>query len=174
MSTSVASRMSFLRKSASSAVVLKQQLRHVTTISGSWTIPPQSQPLQPQKRHLAAAPSSDGTRKRDKQLEIALATLNAPIHKEPPVDADEQKRRYDIGRNYNIGRVNRHNELHHDLACKLKLKNHAIRMLPKHSKIKEEALKIDAEGPPLWRDIMADTPPIPGFDPNVFLEGEDV
>mmetsp|Transcript_25600 Transcript_25600/g.36078 ORF Transcript_25600/g.36078 Transcript_25600/m.36078 type:complete len:185 (+) Transcript_25600:18-572(+) len=184
MSSSIASRMVLLQQSVSSTFV--KQLRSVTTFSGSQTNlitffqQPQHQQHQ-QKRCLGSKPSSkkavvgdEGVRVRDKQLEVALAALNAPVAKEPEVDEEEKKRRYEIGRNYNIGRANRHNDLHHDLSCKVRLKNHAIRMLPKNSKVREEALKIDPSGPPLWRDIPADTPPIPGFDPNVFLEGEEI
>lgn len=123
---------------------------------------------------------------KDRALDIILRALDAPILKESPKpDEEEMARRYEIGRNYVKGMFERHNEMNHDLACKIKMKNFAIKMLPRNSKLKEEALKVndgdmdsdDASssslGPPLWRPIMADTPPIPGFDPTPFIHRDD-
>ena len=107
---------------------------------------------------------------RSKELELILASLDAPIRKEGPVSEEEKARRYEIGRNYVIGRFKQHNEIDHDLTCKIHMKNHAVRMLPRNSKIKEEALKISDEDPPPWRDIPTWTPPIPGYDPSEFVE----
>lgn len=110
----------------------------------------------------------------DRALDLILRCLDAPISKESPEpDEEEKARRFEIGRNYVIGMFERHNEMNHDLACKMKMKTFAIKMLPRNSKLKEEALKIDMSGPPLWRHIMADTPPIPGFDPSKFAQRND-
>ena len=102
---------------------------------------------------------------RDKNLALLLAALEAPIKKEPPISDEEKARRYEIGRNYVIGKMREHNEIHHDLTCKLHMKHHAVKMLPRKSKLKEEALKVSDEYPPLWRDMPTWTPPIPGFNP---------
>lgn len=110
----------------------------------------------------------------DRVLDTILRALDAPFSKESPEpDEEEKARRFEIGRNYVIGMFELHNELNHDLACKMKMKRFAIKMLPRNSKLKEEALKIDKSGPPLWRPIMADTPPIPGFDPSKFIHRDD-
>lgn len=142
------------------------------------------QQQQQQKRYLGSKPAAkkkkekglpygvDVESKRDKQLELLLSSIDAPIMKPPEPDAEEKQRRYDIGRSYNIGRFNRQNEEEHDLACKIALKQHAINMLPRKSKLEERALIIDDEGPPMWRAIPVDTPPIPGYDPEVFVEGD--
>ena len=53
------------------------------------------------------------------------------------------------------------------------MKRHAIKMLPKGSFMAEEAMKIDNEGPPRWRNIPAWTPPIPGFDPEEYMVTEE-
>jgi len=115
---------------------------------------------------------SDLVRGRDPHLQLMLSALDAPITKPPPASEEEMERRHEIGRNYVVGKFNRHNELNHDLTCKIKLKQHAIDMLPKNSKLREEALKTDGVGPPKWRHIPLDTPPIPGFDPTPFLDKE--
>jgi hypothetical protein len=106
---------------------------------------------------------------RSKELNLMLAALDAPIRKEPPITEEEKARRFEIGRNYNIGRFRFHNEIQQDLAQKINLKKHAIRMLPRNSKIREEALKESNEMPETWRRVPVWTPPIPGFDPSQYL-----
>ena len=49
------------------------------------------------------------------------------------------------------------------------MKKHAIKLLPKSSWLKDEAITIDMSEsalPPIYRPIPVDTPPIPGFDPS--------
>lgn len=46
-------------------------------------------------------------------------------------------------------------------------------MLPRDSKLKEEAMKTDDEGPPLERHIAKWTPPIPGYDPTKFADKDE-
>ena len=110
---------------------------------------------------------------RPKDLQIILASLDAKVTKPPPADEEEMERRNKILKNYTIGRFKQHNEENHDLACKLRMKKHAMKMLPKDSKIKEKALEIDNSGPPRWRKIPAWTPPIPGFNPKDFMSTEE-
>lgn len=139
---------------------------------------PKKRTLNLKKKSKSSGKGEDGTDGavggRDKYLELALASLDAPRLKEPPISAEEKARRYRIGRNYVIGRFEQHNELNHDLSCKMKLKNHAIKMLPKNnSKLREEALKVDEnDGPPLWRLFATWTPPIPNFTPTQFAGRE--
>lgn len=78
----------------------------------------------------------------DRVLNIVLKSLNAPRKKKPEVDEKEAARRFEIVRNYTIGRFNEHNEREHDLSCKIALKQHAIKMLPRDSYLKEDALKV--------------------------------
>lgn len=125
------------------------------------------------KKQAAATATPSADTGRDKNLELILASLNAPMRVEPEISRDEKARRYEIGRNYVIGRFQQHNDLHHDLACKIQLKMHCVKMLPRNSKLKEEALKIDGEGPPPWRHIAKWTAPIPNFDPTQFLDKDD-
>lgn len=113
---------------------------------------------------------SSGEGGRDKQLELVLRALDAPKTRPPPADEEEMARRYQVGRNYNIGCFERHNENQHDLACKLAMKQHAIKMLPKDSKIREEALNVDYGltklgpndplVPPLEQPIPREFPPV--------------
>ncbi|GKY92748.1 hypothetical protein MPSEU_000244800 [Mayamaea pseudoterrestris] len=110
---------------------------------------------------------------RPNDLQLVLAALDAPMRQEPPLSQEEKDRRHQIGRNYVIGKFRQHNEIHHDLACKLQMKKHAINMLPKNSKLREEALKIDDSGPPTWRNMPVWTPPIPGFDPSQLAGTKD-
>jgi hypothetical protein len=110
---------------------------------------------------------------RSKDLDLVLASLDAPSREEPPISDEEKARRHEIGRNYGIGRFRRHNEIEHDLTCKMQMKKHAIKMLPRNSKLKEEALKLDADDPPLWRNLAVWTAPIKDFDPSQYIESED-
>jgi hypothetical protein len=111
---------------------------------------------------------------RPRELELILSALDAPVTKPPPVtDEEEIVRRAEILRNYTIGRFKQHNEDNHDLTCKIRMKQHAIKMLPRDSKLKEKALEVDSVGPPRWRNIPVWTPPIPGFDPRVFRTTEE-
>ena len=82
-------------------------------------------------------------------------------------------RRFEIGRQYVIGKFKRHNELNHDLTCKIKMKMFAVKMLPRGTRWKEEALKITDEGPPLYRHIPLDTPPIPGYKVSDWVRKEE-
>lgn len=114
-------------------------------------------------------PRKDDDNVRSKELNIMLAALDAPIRKEPPISEEEKARRYEVGRNYNIGRFRFHNEIQQDLAQKINLKKHAIKMLPRNSRIREEALKESDETPQPWRKVPTWTPPIPGFNPSKYL-----
>ena len=94
---------------------------------------------------------------------------------------EEAERRYNLGRNYVIGNFKRHNEIHHDLSCKIKMKDHAIKMLPrdndeKFGYLKAQALSISIDPehmPPFYRPIAVDTPPIKGFDASKFINEEE-
>ena len=106
-----------------------------------------------------------------KDLDNIVAALDAPIRYEPTISAEEQERRRQIVRDYCIGRFEQHNVREHDLACKMKVKFHAVRMLPQNSKLKEAALNPDDEdeipsmlGFPMW------TPPIPDFNPDDYAD----
>ena len=105
---------------------------------------------------------------RDRASDIILAALNAPIRTPPKPDAEEAARRFAIGRAYNIGMFKEHNDIMHDLACKRTMKQHAMKMLPRGTAVKEAALVIDDAAPPLWQDLPADTPPTKEFDPASF------
>jgi Mitochondrial ribosomal protein L28 len=117
--------------------------------------------------------SGDTESQRSKELSVIMAALDAPVRKEPPISEEEKARRFVIGRNYTIGRFRFHNETEHDLTCKIRMKQHAIKMLPRGSTLKEEALKISEEMPPAWRPIPVWTPPIPGFDPSLYIVKEE-
>ncbi|KAL3919417.1 MAG: hypothetical protein SGILL_003763 [Bacillariaceae sp.] len=116
---------------------------------------------------------SKGDSGRSRDLEVLMACLDAPKVKPPPADEDEKMRREKVLKNYTIGKFQQHNQENHEIAAKLKMKKHAINMLPKNSKLKEKALEIDDTLPPRWRKIPAWTPPIPGFDPSEFMVTED-
>ena len=111
---------------------------------------------------------SKGEAPRPRDLEVILSALDAPKVKPPPGNDEEKARRESIRKAYTIETFKQHNQENHDIACKLKMKQHALNMLPRNSKLKEKALEIDEMGPPRWRRIPAWTPPIPGFDPNRF------
>jgi hypothetical protein len=122
------------------------------------------------KREKKATGEGDG---RSRDLDLLLACLNAPKSKPPPPDEQELARRQEILKSYTIGIFRKHNQENHEIACKLKLKRHAINMLPKNSKLKEKALEVDDIMPPRWRRMPAWTPPIPGFNPSEFIIQEE-
>jgi hypothetical protein len=108
---------------------------------------------------------------REKTLDLVIRSLDARKTREEPVDDEERQRRHTIGRNYGIGRFEQHNEVQHDLACKLVMKQHAIKMMPRGSTMKEQALRVDykighAEAdPPMDRPIPREERPLP-VDPK--------
>ncbi len=116
-------------------------------------------------------PKGDTSRPRD--LELILAALDAPVTKPPPVDEEEEARREGVRKAYTIGKFKQHNNENHDINCKLRMKQHALKMLPRNSELKKKALEIDNTGPPRWRRIPAWTPPIPGFEPHLFTLTEE-
>lgn len=126
------------------------------------------------KRKSKSVKKEDGARSKD--LDVVLASLDAAATQEPPISQEEKARRHEIGRNYGIGRFKQHNEIEHDLACKIQMKKHAVKMLPRDSKLKEAAMKVDSDDtdePPLWRNLAMWTPPIKDFDPSQFIERND-
>jgi hypothetical protein len=117
---------------------------------------------------------SDGEKGgKARDLEVILAALDADKTKPPPADEEESARREEIRKQYTIGRFKQHNEDNHDLTCKMRMKQHALKMLPRNSKLKEQALEIDDTNPPRWRTLPAWTAPIPGFNPNKFMTLEE-
>lgn len=145
------------------------------TLSSSWREFSDDGPKEVQGFKRAKKPKKRGknTGDRDRQEDLVQRCLNAPKFEEPTPSEEEMQRRFQVGRNYNIGMFKQHNEENHDLACKLVMKKHALKMLPRNTKLKEEALKIDESAPPLWRRIAVLTPPIKDFDPSEFTE-EDI
>ena len=120
--------------------------------------------------------------KSDRMTKVLIDVIDAKPRKAAKPSKEEAERRHRIGRNYVIGNFKRHNAINHDLACKIKLKNHAIRLLPKKDDpkfgyLKKAAMEIDMgedATPPYSRPIPLDTPPIPDFDPSRFMgEKED-
>jgi hypothetical protein len=171
---------------------------HHLTTHGNYSMMLSSVALRSLRRPAAASPivrflsdAGDGPRQRQvkvkrkdkrdrnaggrtKELEVILAGLDAPTSKEDPApDKEEVERRDRILQAYTVGRWQQHNALNHDLACKIQMKKHAVKMMPKDSKLKEEALKVDTQGPPRWRTIPAWTAPIPGFNAEEFMNAEE-
>ena len=132
--------------------------------------------VKKKKKGKNAQKTDDGGGGKDRITELLVRAYDAPAIEPPPASEEEMARRHEIGRNYVIGMFNQHNEIDHDINCKLRIKDHAVQMLPRNSYLKEEALKIsddDESNPPLWRHIPSDTPPIPGFDPSEFNLDDD-
>ena len=131
-----------------------------------------------QTRYFSEAPPDAG--KGDRLYNILVKAVDSQPRPRPDFSPEEAAKNSEIGRQYVIGRFKRHNEINHDLACKIRLKQHAIRMMPKLSDelgyLREEALKIDdteESMPPLFRPIPLDTPPIEDFDPTQFIAKDE-
>lgn len=124
------------------------------------------------KKKKKGKKSNTGEGGRDKQLDLVIRSLDAKKARPPPPDDEELARRNVMGRNYVIGRFEQHNALQHDLSCKIVMKQHAIKMLPRDSRIREQALNVnygttrmDAEAvPPLERHVPTEHPPRPKVD----------
>lgn len=141
-----------------------------------------------EKRGPSAAKGRSEEEAKNRIEKLIIKALDAPPGKAPPASAEEMERRYHVGRNYVIGRFKQHNEWNHDLACKIRMKKHAMRMLPRegelgdveengesvYGKWKREAVKLnDFWGPPDHRLIPMHTPPIEGFDPTIYMDQEE-
>lgn len=130
-------------------------------------------------RRMSDAPADTGG---DRLTNILLKAVDARPRPRPKFSPEESKKHYDIGRNYVIGSFQRHNEIMHDLACKMKLKSHAIKMMPRSTDekmgyLRREAIKIDssrASLPPMYRPIPLDTPPVPGYQASKYIVEKNV
>uniref|UniRef100_A0A7S2YI68 Uncharacterized protein n=1 Tax=Entomoneis paludosa TaxID=265537 RepID=A0A7S2YI68_9STRA len=90
--------------------------------------------------YVAYNPNEVEVDKSDKQLTHYLSFLNAPFKKEPPISEEEKERREAILKEYTIQKFKSHNAINHDLTCKGKMKAHALKMLPRNTKLKEHAV----------------------------------
>lgn len=118
--------------------------------------------------------------KGDRLTNILIRAIDARPRPRPKFSPEEYAKHYEYGRNYVIGRFQVHNEINHDLACKIRLKEHAIRMMPrtgdKLGYLREKALEVDGseEGmPPMYRPIPLDTPPVEGYDVSQYVAREE-
>ena len=137
------------------------------------------EPKQKQQKAKKKGKKSDSSSQKgadtaaQRNIKLLMESLDAPYRKEGPVSAQEMERRAQVAKNYTIGSFRQHNEIDHDLNCKLKMKQHAIRMMKTHPELKEAALQISDEMPPRWRQIPVWTPPIAGFDPSTLVDEEE-
>ena len=126
------------------------------------------------KKKVKSSDEDVATGGRSRDQTVILAALDAPRTQESPApSADELARREHVRKAYTVGKFKQHNQLNHELTCKIQMKKHALKMLPKNSTLKEKALEVNWDGPPRWRRIPAWTPPIPGFNPKEFMAHEE-
>ncbi|KAK1747128.1 hypothetical protein QTG54_002472 [Skeletonema marinoi] len=128
--------------------------------------------------------------KTNRLVDLMTKAYDAPITPPPKVSDEEMAIRAMIGRNYVIGSFKRHNENNHDLAVKIRMKKHAMKLLPKEGEIgdtpiegekntvygkwRKAAFKVNGNwGPPDSRPIPMLTPPIEGFDASLYMDAED-
>ena len=130
--------------------------------------------------------------KTNRLVDLMTKAYDTPITAPPKVSEEEMAIRATIGRNYVIGCFQRHNEHNHDLAVKIRMKKHAMKLLPKEGEIgdtpiegskknktvygkwREAAFKVNHNwGPPDSRPIPLLTPPIEGFDASLYMDAED-
>lgn len=124
--------------------------------------------------------SDSGGEKGDRLTNILIRAVNSRPRPRPKFTPEEYAKHYEYGRNYVIGRFQMHNEINHDLACKIRLKEHTIRMMPRKDDklgyLREKALEVDDSDesmPPMYRPIPVDTPPVEGYDVSQFVARED-
>jgi hypothetical protein len=148
----------------------KRKWNHLATLS----------PNRPLSTNFEKSEADEGS-KSDRLTNILMQVIDAKPRKQQKPSPEEAERRSDLGKKYVIGNFKRHNEIHHDLACKIRMKNHAIDLLPHRNDeqfgyLKEAALTISMDDDamvPFHRPIPVDTPPIPNFDPSKFRKAED-
>ncbi len=146
---------------------------------------------------------------------LLIKAYDAPSLIPPMPSVEEADRRYEVGRNYVIGSFERHNEMYHDLAVKIRMKRYALQLLPRekydlgdatipataspaaaaatstdededddggdggsqksvYAQWKSAAYKLNPNwGPPDHRHVPMYTPPIEGFDINMYADQED-
>jgi len=144
---------------------------------------------------------------------LLIKAYDAPSLLPPSPSVEEANRRYEVGRNYVIGSFERHNEMYHDLAVKIRMKRYALQLLPRekydlgdatipetaaaasgggaaagssaaaaadgsqksvYAQWKSAAYKLNPNwGPPDHRHVPMHTPPIEGFDINMYADQED-
>ncbi|KAL3758006.1 hypothetical protein ACHAWU_001398 [Discostella pseudostelligera] len=158
---------------------------------------------------------------------LLIKAYDAPALLPPSPSVEEANRRYEVGRNYVIGSFERHNEMYHDLAVKIRMKRYALQLLPRekydlgdatipetaaaaaaattttttsgaaaaaaggssaaaataaadgsqksvYAQWKSAAYKLNPNwGPPDHRHVPMYTPPIEGFDINMYADQED-
>lgn len=124
--------------------------------------------------------SDSGEEKGDRLTNILIRAINSRPRPRPKFTPEEYAKHYEYGRNYVIGRFQVHNEINHDLACKIRLKEHAIRMMPRRDDklgyLREKALEVDDDEdsmPPMYRPIPLDTPPVEGYDVSQFVARDE-
>ncbi|KAL7500635.1 hypothetical protein ACHAWT_009867 [Skeletonema menzelii] len=134
--------------------------------------------------------------KTNRLVDLMTKAYDTPITPPPKVSEEEMAIRATIGRNHVIGCFKRHNEHNHDLAVKIRMKRHAMKLLPKEGEIGDTPIEIeggstkskqtvygkwraaafkinDRWGPPDSRPIPLLTPPIEGFDASLYMDAED-
>lgn len=130
-------------------------------------------------RRMSEAPVDTGG---DRLTNVLIKAVDARPRPRPKFSPEELKKNYDIGRSYVIGCFQRHNEIMHDLACKMKMKSHAIKMMPRSTDekmgyLRREAMTIDSSQsslPPMYRPIPLDTPPVPGYQASNYIIEKNV
>ena len=149
-----------------------------------------------EKKGPSASKLAKESSAENKMYEIMIKAFDAPGGVIPKASEEEMAHRYNIGRNYVIGCFKRHNEINHDLAVKIRMKNYALEQLPRehydlgdvqiikdektgeteslYGKWKREALHIPKYlAPPEHRHIAMHTAPIEGFDINQYMISEE-
>ena len=142
-------------------------IQHTHTFSSLDAASSSKQPKKQKKKGKVKEGSGD------KIYDTLVRCIDAPQRKAPRASEEEMARRFQIGKQYVIGKFKQHNELNHDLSCKIKMKRFAVKMLPRGTMLKEEALKITDDGPPIYRHIALDTPPIPGYQVSDWVRKEE-
>jgi len=126
------------------------------------------------KKEKKSSKKKGGDSERSRLVELLIQARDAKPVGPPPADEEEMARRFQVGREYNVGMMRRHNHINHDLNCKIRMKQHAVKMLPKESMWKKEALKLNDSGPPLSREcFLPDYPPIEDFNIDDWFNDEE-
>ena len=135
---------------------------------------PKKKQTKVKKKNKKAAAAAGVDTAGQKNLRLVLDSLDAQYRQEEAISNEEKEHRAMVAKNYTIGRFRQHNEVDHDITCKLYLKQHAIKMMKGiDPMLIEEAMKVNNDQPPAWRDMPVWTPPIAGFDPDKYLKEEE-
>mmetsp|Transcript_13745 Transcript_13745/g.43416 ORF Transcript_13745/g.43416 Transcript_13745/m.43416 type:complete len:151 (+) Transcript_13745:34-486(+) len=112
-----------------------------------------------------------GEETKDAAYEFYRSIVDSPKGRRPKFTAEEYEKHFEIGHEYNRQMRKRHDRFNASLQLKIDIQQFALNSLPPDLRAHADSLD-DCPPPPLDRRWWTWTPPIPGFNPNEYVETE--